>query len=416
MRSCIISSVDMVLGLETYSTILCVTGTFGPDETVTGNYKTQYRVTFAQSGSAVAPKVTYSIDGGASVQGTVEFSVWVDKYSSIAYSYQNPVPNGLYQYWLSSVTPPSPIESVNSPITVTGYYLKLPYSAVTTSSLCYFDADKDPNNGQQFRLIFTQDPTSPSTYKLTASNPGQFYYNVFYVGTPSSSVTLKIKIPYPFVTQGSQPIHIYSGVKIVDGCFIPSGELSVFAISGTSTTTPSGALGIALSDYANGFVEITISGTVPDSGLVYVTVHLDYGLKKTVGYTPDGDKNAQHSTTPITNGGSYAFSYATFDGSTETQIDTQTIKNENVFKRDPGFAGIVTDSSGNPIQGVEVKIYGPDGKLLATVCTDEDGWYFFNYKHTGKEATYRIVCNGISIPVKLKANQLAQIDFPNIEN
>ena len=50
-----------------------------------------------------------------------------------------------------------------------------------------------------------------------------------------------------------------------------------------------------------------------------------------------------------------------------------------VFKRDPGFLGIVMNGEGAPVAGVKVQIYGPDGKLLAKVYTDEDGWYFYNY-------------------------------------
>lgn len=137
-----------------------------------------------------------------------------------------------------------------------------------------------------------------------------------------------------------------------------------------------------------------------------MTIHLDYDLKKTVGYTPDIDKNAQHSTTSIPNYGSYDFSYT--DGIT---TDTQTIQNENVFKHDPGFAGIVPDSNGNPVESVKVQIYSPDGKLLATVYTDEDGWYMYHYKHTGKVATYTIKCGEITKTVTLKANQIVQMNF-----
>lgn len=176
----------------------------------------------------------------------------------------------------------------------------LPKSMVITSRLCYFDLDSSAD-GQQFRLIFTQDPTVPNTYKLTASNPGQFYYNVFYIGTSDDPVSLMIKIPYPFVTQGAVPIHVYSGVSIVDGCFLPSGDItSIFTIDPKS---------IALEDYTNGYVEITVSGSVPGSGLVYVTIHLDYGLKKTVGYTPDSEKNADKpaETDAIVNGALYIF-------------------------------------------------------------------------------------------------------------
>jgi len=72
--------------------------------------------------------------------------------------------------------------------------------------------NKTGRSGQQFRLIFTPDPASPSTHKLAASNPGQFfYYNVFYIKPPSSTgttLTLTITTPYPFVNQGSVPIHV----------------------------------------------------------------------------------------------------------------------------------------------------------------------------------------------------------------
>ena len=79
---------------------------------------------------------------------------------------------------------------------------------ITNSSLCTFDEDTGMT-GDQFRLIFTPD-MSPAIYKLTASNPGQFYYNVIYVGAGSTTVTLTI--PYPFVTQGAVPVHVYSDV------------------------------------------------------------------------------------------------------------------------------------------------------------------------------------------------------------
>jgi len=64
-------------------------------------------------------------------------------------------------------------------------------SAVTNSSLCTFDFV--PNTPvSDFRLIFT--PDTATIFKLNASNPGQFYYNVFYAGAPGASVTLKV--PY----------------------------------------------------------------------------------------------------------------------------------------------------------------------------------------------------------------------------
>ena len=48
--------------------------------------------------------------------------------------------------------------------------------------------------------------------------------------------------------------------------------------------------------------------------------------------------------------------------------------NNNVFKRDPGFAGMINDGNQNPAADVKVKVYKPDGKLITTVFTDQDGW------------------------------------------
>src|SRR5262249_857558 len=81
-------------------------------------------------------------------------------------------------------------------------------SSVTDSSLCTFDVDESLT-GDQFKLIFTPDQ-SPSSWKLNASNPGQYYYNVFYSG--SGNTTVQLTLPYPFVTQGAVPIHIYTSV------------------------------------------------------------------------------------------------------------------------------------------------------------------------------------------------------------
>src|SRR5262249_30036680 len=63
--------------------------------------------------------------------------------------------------------------------------------------------------------------------------PGQFYYNIFYVGDgttdPNNPVVVTINIPYPFVTQGANPLHVYSGVTVgkngTQTCFVPGTEV-----------------------------------------------------------------------------------------------------------------------------------------------------------------------------------------------
>ncbi len=68
----------------------------------------------------------------------------------------------------------------------------IPISQVTDSSLCTFSNDQNDDTVDQFRLIFTPDMKDLPLYKLSASNPGQFYYNVTYldVSEAGNEVTL----------------------------------------------------------------------------------------------------------------------------------------------------------------------------------------------------------------------------------
>jgi len=88
--------------------------------TVTGNYKTQYLVSFKQTGSAVAPTVTYTADTDPTQ--TVPFNVWVKAGSQITYVYQDIVLGATgVRYVFTGVTPISP-QTINGPLTITGAY------------------------------------------------------------------------------------------------------------------------------------------------------------------------------------------------------------------------------------------------------------------------------------------------------
>ncbi len=51
--------------------------------------------------------------------------------------------------------------------------------------------------------------------------------------------------------------------------------------------------------------------------------------------------------------------------------------------------------------------------LLDTVHTDVDGYYFYSYKHTGKEAifTVKLLVYNLTHPVTLKANKFGEANF-----
>jgi len=286
----------------------------------------------------------------------------------------------------------------------------LPTSAVTDSALCRFDVDST-QPGDQFRLIFIQD--IGSTFILRASNPGQFYDNLFAVvppGPPGSSdpipVTLSVQIPYPFVTQGTAPAHIWGDVAPSSGCFVPANERT-----GLTATPASISLASYSPQAAGASTMMTISGSVPSlGGLVYVTIHLDYGLKGSAGYGKNANNDAIDPVTSaelIQNLGTYTFVVS------GAVTDSKDIQNENVFKRNPGIGGLVLHADGSPMPGMRVEMYDSKGTLLAVVTTDKDGWYMWAYKYTGKPATFTVKVPALKLQasVTLNANGFAVVSF-----
>jgi hypothetical protein len=229
------------------------------------------------------------------------------------------------------------------------------------------------------RLVFTQD--SSTTYNLQASNPGQYYYNFFFVGSAASATTFTATIPFPFVTQGAVPIQVFNASLFPScGGTVPSSNFnSLFSISPTSIT---------LSSYSpqNMGSTVTVTFTVGSGGLpsgsYWFAIHLNYGLKG-FDYTKSGS-NAIAATGPsvtILNGQTYTFSNSVSASS--------TISSSNVFYKDPGFIGVITNSAGTPISGVSVKI-SIGGSMKVVVYTDQNGVYQYQYTYSGPKTTYTI--------------------------
>lgn len=200
-------------------------------------------------------------------------------------------------------------------------------SMVTDSALCTFDVD--PNvAGRQFRLLYGGSLNST----LNASNPGQFFYNVFYAG--SGNTTLTLTLPYPFVTQegAALPIHIYSGVTFSTGvitdnnstgatCLTPGTEIDGLGTKALVPLTSYSSQSFATSNTA------TVNVPIPNlpGGFAYINIHLDYGLKGTTGWT-QGASNLAIGTHPppdIVNFQSYSFS--------DTSPSGDSVQSENSF-------------------------------------------------------------------------------------
>src|SRR5262249_13358742 len=160
--------------------------------------------------------------------------------------------------------------------------------------------------------------------KLNASNPGQFYYNVF-MAASSSPTTLTLNIPYPFITQGAVPIHFYGGVTSVSNpsgsgsCYVPgtaTGQDSTHQI----TFSPTGTIGSTTA--------VTLAGP---AGKVYVNFPLDFGLKGTGSYLPadplnTGKPDAIHGTSP---GDNYNVPYGQTYSVSDSSGGSATVSTEN---------------------------------------------------------------------------------------
>jgi hypothetical protein len=345
--------------------------------------------------------VTDTFNGTTQTLGTVP-AVTTTPYTTktFTYSYTVPVPAASCKSYDNTAKIVETGQSASQTVTV------CKPSLVTDTMLCSLAND-------QFRLVYTPDQTPANGWKLNASNPGQFYYNIFYTGNGNEDIT--VTLPYPWVTQGAVPIHFYSSVGVTTNgtttCLTPGIELASSSMQVTLANYWSYRQPYDFSDSTT----ITIHVPAVSGGFAYVNIHLDYGLKGTTGYAKGGTNGNDAvkvgtSTVLIRDLQTYAFSDATGGAA--------TIKSINAFKKDPGIGGLVQNSLTDPVKNAKVEIFqGTSTKPYATVYTDEDGWYMWQYKWTGKAATFIVKMTppapyGVqSQTVTLKANGYLVVSF-----
>lgn len=207
---------------------------------------------------------------------------------------------------------------------------------------------------------------------------------------------MTIEMPYPFITQegAGNPIQVHDGSGMTSsGCYAPWPSVPGFnnTTQAMSPTSPAGNQIITPEDYAtktmSSSTTVTVSGVVPDTGVVYVTIHLDYGLKKTGGWMKGTQTlnpvngllyyNMTNSASGLTILGLQPYHFERTVGSDIVGTDPESY---NAVKKVNGFQGWVTSlDTGDPIAGVKVKIKDPYGVVLGTVYTDENGYYRLRY-------------------------------------
>jgi hypothetical protein len=348
-------------------------------------------------------------------------------------------------------------------------------SFVTNSSLCSFDEYNQVGTcsitggccliggdgsdcvggtceqSDQFRLVFTPDVQVWPGYKLSSSNPGQTYYNLIVLAQPSET-SVDISVPYPYVTVGAMPVHVYCAEDLDfddNGCFAPptaeaAHPLLITMSDWINATNHCEAAGPTPSDpaYPKDAGTCTITVPLPPAGQCnndkyYINVHLDYGLKgvSTDG-TDEGTAADRYDAMNPSNWGTYDAYVNVLPGSTPDTVaindctpytfsdggsgQFDTVYSANAFKRIAGVFNQTTtsvDGAKTGVPGVTATLTNKaTGAVVAAAAGDADGYIQLPYKHTGKAATFTVTLDipGVGMKskdVQLKANGWAEASY-----
>ncbi|MEX0330343.1 MAG: carboxypeptidase-like regulatory domain-containing protein, partial [Puniceicoccaceae bacterium] len=306
-------------------------------------------------------------------------------------------------------------------------YLCLSSNEITDSSLCMFDRTCDEPD-QQFRVIYTPDTENDPYHMISSTNPGQFFYNIFYVGTPGEVVDVEICLPFPFTTKGANPIHVYDwvtieecgifGVRFIPGDVVYTDSQQITLEDHVAPTTP----GDNLEGYC--FDEL-ISFTVPDTGVAYLNIHLEYGVVHMGDFDQDVKQNAVDPRTKniyLRNKAPHYFSFGLWDASAiEDDPDMTGMSvayNMNDFQKTAGVTGHVLDGDGVGVPGAVITMTAGNRRradIPFSVTTDADGEYFIPYVHQGTPTMFKVMLNSPGSPqmksVLLKNKGLGVVDF-----
>ena len=161
---------------------------------------------------------------------------------------------------------------------------------------------------------------------------------------------------------------------------------------------------------------LTVTVTIPSTGFVFVAIHLDYGLKGSVGYGQNATSDATacgKTTILVPNLHPYTFSVS------GDANGSAIISSYNTFKKNPGVGGLAQSQTTTlSVAGATATLKDSKGGLLASGVTDQDGWYLLNYKATGKSTSYYITLTppkGAGSPqtksITLKANGYVEANY-----
>jgi len=81
---------------------------------------------------------------------------------------------------------------------------------------------------------------------------------------------------------------------------------------------------------------------------------------------------------------------------------------------DPAITGFVTDTEGNAVSGVTVKLLSRQGKLLATTATNLGGYYVFRFSQPGQYTVKITVPPAYTAAVSSKTLKVKQFETARV--
>jgi hypothetical protein len=135
-----------------------------------------------------------------------------------------------------------------------------------------------------FDVVFTPSNDGSELYKLSSTNPGSFYYNVVKYGTAGTSGKIEVAL-----SRDQENADFDSPNFILHHTYIgstPVIDIHVYAARQDTSAYGSEWVPDWSTDITNLFdivptadgKNVTISGDIPDTGMVFATVHIDYQI------------------------------------------------------------------------------------------------------------------------------------------
>ena len=261
--------------------------------------------------------------------------------------------------------------------------------------------DSDFNEIDSMDVVFTPDKATNSQ-KLTATNPGTYYWNdiVSNPGGAPVTVTLNLQVPasaptpgptlaQAFCLKGATPIHVYSDV------------LRTNDVTSSATTTPSQPISMAGQQSLTCVSTVSVTMTIPAGGLRYVTVHFDFQPKGMTGFP------ANSSSTYVQN--------FNFHQTGTPPCDTYlTATGKDVT----GVGGFALTSDGTPKGGLTAQLLQNGNKVKQTDVSAADGFYYLIAPAPGTYSVKIINAQnmilGTSPNQALTAGLYSEVDFNNM--